>query len=111
MIFLESTSRMTSELDKKIVRETIKHFNGHLKNSGLLLLPFFKKFLLNGASYHLGAIHFEGERLRGIDSQLYKDLVAHNVFITDTCALPFLPPGPHTSTAAALAKLIVKREM
>jgi hypothetical protein len=111
MIFLESTSGMISELDQKIVREMIKHFNGHLKNSGMLLLPFFKKFLLNGASYHLGAIHFEGEKLRGIDSQLYKDLVAHNVFITDTCALPFLPPGPHTSTAAALAKLIVKREM
>jgi hypothetical protein len=49
--------------------------------------------------------------MRGVDSQLYKDLAAHRVFITDTGALPFLPPGPHTSIAAALARLSVKREM
>jgi hypothetical protein len=111
MIFFESTSTQIDELDKKVVKEMLSAHKNLLKNSGIILLPFFKRFLLNGASYHIGAIHFEGENMRGIDSQLYKDLAAHNVFITDTSALPFLPPGPHTATAAALAKLIVKREM
>jgi hypothetical protein len=111
MIFFASTSKKIDELDRKVVKEMFLSHKNLLKNSGIILLPFFKKFLLNGASYHLGAIHFEGENMRGVDSQLYKDLAAHNVFITDTSALPFLPPGPHTSTAAALAKLIVKREM
>ena len=111
MIFFESTSTQIDELDKKVVKEMLSAHKNLLKNSGIILLPFFKKFLLNGASYHIGAIHFEGENKRGVDSQLYNDLAAHNVFITDTSALPFLPPGPHTSTAAALAKLIVKREM
>lgn len=111
MIFLESTSTKIDELDKNMVRAVIQQYRSLLQNSGIILLPFFKKFLLNGASYHLGAIHFEGEKLRGIDSQLFKNLAEHNVFITDTSALPFLPPGPYTSTAAALAKLIVKREM
>jgi len=111
MIFFESSSAHIEKLNKKVVKEILWAHKNLLRNSGIILFPFFKRFLLNGASYHTGSIHFEGENMRGVDSQLYKDLAAHKVFITDTGALPFLPPGPHTSIAAALARLSVKREM
>ena len=111
MIFLESkvVGEELPEADE--IRESIRDFKKLLKNSGILPLPFLKKLLLNGASYHLGSIHLRGEELKGIDSQIYQDLSANDVFVTDTCALPFLPPGPHTSAAAALAKLIAGKEV
>jgi hypothetical protein len=110
MIFLESTVMGGDNPSKHEIRKSIRDFMKVLSSSGILLLPFFKKLLLNGTSYHLGSIHFQGEKSKGIDSQIFQELAANHVFITDTCALPLLPPGPHTATAAALAKLIAGKE-
>jgi hypothetical protein len=110
MIFLESAALGAGHPSRSEIRNAIKDFRKLLHRSGILPVSFFRKLLLDGGSYHLGSIHFQGEMLKGIDSEIYQNLASNHVFISDTCALPFLPPGPHTATAAALAKLIASKE-
>ena len=109
MIFLQSKNLEEKSIDIEETRNAIKWYQKNLKGSGLLVFPFFKKYLLNGASYHLGAIHFEHENGKGINSELFEILSLRGVHLVDTSILPILPPGPHTSIAAAYAKLIVQR--
>jgi hypothetical protein len=109
MIFLESKKLDGISIDMDEVKKALKWYRIKFKNSGLIIFPFFKKYLLNGASYHLGAVHFEDEESKGINSELFEILATKGVHLVDTSILPKLPPGPHTSIAAAYSKLIVRK--
>jgi hypothetical protein len=76
-------------------------------NSSLLTLFGIKLPL--GTSYHAGAIHLAGENNKGINSEIFRILSLHKVFLSDTSALPSVEPGPHTSVAAAIARLVANK--
>ena len=78
---------------------------------GILLVPWYRKKLPEGSSYHFGAIHHRGEIFRGFRSVLFESLRSKGVLLADTSILPFIPAGPITSSSAALARVIVKKAL
>ena len=111
MIFLGSKPVEDKSISKFEVQNALKWYRVKLRGSELLMLPLFKKYLLQGASYHFGAIHFENEEKKGINSQIFEFLASKKVYLVDTSILPKLPPGPHTSIAAAYTKLVVRNAL
>ena len=111
MMFFNSMPLGESGINKKLVKNELIFLNSILKFSGARVLNFRTTHLLNGASHHIGAIHFKKENLAGIDSPIFSRLTEMNIFLTDTSALPALMPGPHTAIAAALAKISVKKSL
>jgi hypothetical protein len=82
-----------------------------LRKAAITIIPGKREHLLSGASYHYGSIRFADETSKGVDSQLFSTLAKSEIFLTDTSALPYIPPGPHTSISVALAKLIVENSL
>jgi hypothetical protein len=66
-------------------------------------------YFLNHDSYHSGGVYDseQGIAHAGINSKLYSDLAKLKIKLLDSCVLPAVPPGPHSLTAAALARLEV----
>jgi hypothetical protein len=112
MIFLKSTPLLESvDKSKLVFKKELRYVNSILKVNSAFVLNFTRRYLLNGDSYHLGSLHFVGEKHSGVNSRLFKMLAEKNIFLTDTSALPELPPGPHTAISAALAKVTVKKSL
>jgi hypothetical protein len=111
MVFLKATDIDDHQLNLSEYEVARKDLRRALKKASIRIIPGKKELLLMGASYHYGAIRFENEENKGIDSMLFSTLSSNEIYITDTSALPHLPPGPHTSISACLAKLIVEESL
>lgn len=109
MVFFEATEIEDQEIDANQYELSVLQLKNIFRRSKIKIIPGKKLSLLNGASYHYGSVHFQGEESYGVDSKLYGYLECNQVYLTDTSALPKIPPGPHTSISATLAKLIVRR--
>lgn len=111
MVFLQATNINEQKFNSSEFNEARRELRDLLSQARIRIIPVKKELLLNGASYHYGSIRFEHETNKGVDSNLFKMLAENEIFLTDTSALPYIPPGPHTSISAALAKLIVDRSL
>jgi hypothetical protein len=111
MIFLKATEIDNPQLDANEYKMARKELRMVLKKASINIIPGKRELLLMGASYHYGAIRFADEQNKGIDSTLFSTMASSEIYITDTSALPHLPPGPHTSISASLAKLIVEESL
>jgi hypothetical protein len=111
MIFLQATDVNDQTLNYSEFNEARKELSAVLSQAAIKIIPGKRELLLRGASYHYGSIRFEHETKKGVDSDLFRILAENEIFPTDTSALPQIPPGPHTSISAALAKLIVEKSL
>jgi hypothetical protein len=111
MIFLSPVALGSSKVNRSEVNTNVNFLSSLLGESRVWTLRFIKRYLLGGASHHVGSIHIQGEKQFGVNSEIFSKLAMENVYLVDTSALPSLPPGPHTSIAAALAKIIVKKSL
>jgi hypothetical protein len=111
MVFLQATNINDQKLNSPEFNEARKELRAVLSQARVRIIPGKRELLLRGASYHYGSIRFEHETKKGVDSDLFRMLSENEIFLTDTCALPHIPPGPHTSISAALAKLIVEKSL
>ncbi len=111
MVFLQATNINDQKINSSEFNEARKELRAVLSQARIRIIPGRRELLLSGASYHYGSIRFEHETNKGVDSNLFEMLAENEIFLTDTSALPHIPPGPHTSISAALAKLIVDRSL
>ena len=96
---------------KGIMKEPIIHLRKVLAKNGANLLHGPRHYILNHLSHHSGAIYNQNDGVRntGINSRLYQHMRGLDISILDSCLLSDIPPGPHTLTAASLARLEVKK--
>ena len=111
MVFLQPTDTNDQKFNSSEFNKARKDLKAVLIQAGIRIIPGKMELLLRGASYHYGSIRFEYEIKKGVDSDLFAILAETEIFLTDTSALPQIPPGPHTSISAALAKLIVEKSL
>lgn len=111
MIFLQSTDIENQTLNSDEFKKARKKLSTVLRKASIRIIPGKREHLLNGASYHYGSIRFADDTGKGVDSQLFLTLAKSQIFLTDTSALPYIPPGPHSSISMALAKLIVENSL
>jgi len=113
MLFLPGTSdKISKEEVRGILQEPFKQLRLILRQQGSLLFRNPSVYFLNHGSYHSGGIYEseQGVAQAGINSKLYSDLAKSKIKLLDSCVLPAVPPGPHSLTAAALARLEVIAE-
>lgn len=108
MIFLPGLDPDVSKSNiKKLIREPIAHLGKVLVKNDAVLLNRIKIYVLESNSHHSGSL-FEvndGSNYSGINSRVYSKLIKEGIQLLDACLLPSIPPGPHTLTAASLARL------
>ena len=108
MVFLPETHLLeTKASSRKILSNFMPIIRSNLRESQILCSKTFARYLLNGASRHLGGISGKGEKNYGFKSSLWHSLAKNKVFVLDTGSLPNIQPGPHTLIAVALAKYLV----
>jgi hypothetical protein len=107
MIFLPETELLETRGEARAsLSKLMPRITKDLKRSHLFPFPLFSRFLLKGASRHLGAISRSGESDFGFKSKLWNELAKDEVYLFDTSILPSLQPGPHTLIAVALVKYL-----
>ena len=110
MLFLPGTSdKISKEEVKDILNEPFKQLRIILRQQGAHIFRNPSVYFLNHDSYHSGGVYDseQGIAHAGINSKLYSDLAKLKIKLLDSCVLPAVPPGPHSLTAAALARLEV----
>jgi len=109
MIFLPQTS---IESNSENARENFLRYKKRIwlqfRKSGLLPLPFPRKYLLHGESHHLGAMAGVADHKSGFQSNVWELLASKDIYVLDTSALPEIQPGPHTLISAALCRYLIK---
>lgn len=111
MIFLQANDIENQKLKSSELNAARKELKNVLKKASIKIIRGKRELLLRGSSYHYGSIRFSDEVQKGIESRLFANLSNNQIYITDTSSLPHLPPGPHTSISACLAKLIVEKSL
>lgn len=111
MIFLQATDIENQKLNSSELKAARKELKNVLKKASIKIIRGKRELLLQGSSYHHGSIRFSDEHRKGIESRLFATLVNNQIYVTDTSSLPHIPPGPHTSISACLAKLIVEKSL
>jgi hypothetical protein len=109
MIFSNGSAWHATRPDlQQVESEVMPHLAKLLKTVGGHLLPSVRVVLDAGRSEHVGA----WKPIRNLASRVLDGSFATNdrgygLFPIDTTLLPMVPSGPHTSTSAALARMLV----
>jgi hypothetical protein len=96
---------------RRIMKDPIAQVRKVLAQNGAELLLQPRRYILNHDSHHSGSIYEmrDGITNSGLNSRVYSSLRDQNVHLLDSSLLPQIPPGPHTLTAASLARLEIRR--
>ncbi len=94
---------------RRILREPVSELGKVLAKNGAVLLTQPRRYILNHSSHHTGAIYEaeDGIKNAGKNSRMYANLLEQGISLLDASLLTEIPPGPHTLSAATLARLEV----
>lgn len=108
MVFLPGQSfGPVSRVTKERLGRFLRSLQTEIGRHDVLVARPVKRWLLSGASHHVGA--WEGFKDYLSSEVLRSSATDRRIWPADTAVLPFIPAGPHTVTAAAIARLVAQR--